>query len=722
MTIGRRSLRLILVALYVGAVWVRLGGLGAHEYPYFKGESGTNFRYAREIADAGSLPPIDTQASRPEGFSPSRARPTGIEHFAGFAYRLVRPFSDVPEKKFVGVLTVLVSSLSVFTFFALARLLWGCQAAGVFAAFLAAFHLPLVGVTDGREFLHGPYALVLASFHLALVIRCASMPSLWAVIVAGLAGFALLGSWGSALLYLAAATLAILVHPGFSAVGRRRIVAAHLAALVLALIAFPHLRSGANGLFGSATYWLYRLRFISGKPVDPSALSDAVRLSWTAEHAPPGLAVVLAFFLPLVILALPALGALRKWRRERPWSPWVPLAATAVGVGAFLLDGRAVFAASLVSYPLVAGAFRGFSKHVKARVVPAALAAALVLASVPPGRSRIDSISLAASRLGMSRWSSPGFTWVSIGNADRDLVRYLVTRTSTRSDAILAPPDISSVVTGFAGRSTVVAPGVFTDDMSASIVRTLAGFYGEEADLYDRCQTLGATYVVYSIDILLDGSLYSPRYLSKATGPVENTLAYKMHFEPDALRRFQLVYENDNYRLFRVTAQPEPVFLSDHPPVYQEDVLRMCGNDIAGFYNRIVDILSTYQSAVEAQSRADDLSAIPRLRYCLGIAPRFTAARNGLGDSLLRLGRPGDAYGAYKRVLQYAPDDKHALYFGALSLVYTGRRGEALGLLELLLSATAEKESRAQALELKTAIEAGRRIEMPRGSPGKPPK
>jgi hypothetical protein len=722
MTIGRKSLKLILVGLYVGAVWARLGSLGAFEYPYFKGESGTNFRYMREIADAGSLTPTDTQASQPEGFSPSRARPTGIEYSAGFVYRLVRSFSDVPERRFAGVLTALVSSLCVFTFFALARMLWSCQAAGVLAAFLAAFHSPLVAVTDGREFLHGPYALVLISLHLATVIWCASTPSLWAAVIAGLAGFALLGSWGSAFMYLAVATLAILVYPGFSTAGRRKIVAAHIAALVLAVIAFPHLRSGVNSLSGPAAYWFSRLRFVSGKPLDPSALSDAVRLSWTAEHAPPGFAVVLVFFLPLVILAFPAIGALRKLRREKPWPPWVPLAAIAIGLAAFLLDGRAVFAASLVSYPLVAGAFKGFSEHVKARVLPAALAAAFVLASVPPGRSSIDSISLAASRLGLSHWSSEGFTWVSIGNADRELVRYLVTRTSTRSDVILAPPDISSVIAGFAGRSTVVAPGIFTAEMSAKIVQTLASFYGREADLFDRCQTFGATYVVYSIDILLDGSLYAPRYLSRAKGPVENTLAYKMHFEPETLHRFQLVYENDNYRLFRVTTEPEPVFLSDHPPVYQEDVLRMCGNDIAGFYSRIIDVLTTYQSAVEAQSRGDDLGAIPRLRYCLGIAPRYTAARNGLGDSLLRLGRPGDAYGAYKRVLQYAPDDKHALYFGALSLAYIGRRGEALGLLELLLSATAEKESRAQALDLKAAIEAGRRIEMPRGSSNGPSK
>ncbi len=66
----------------------------------------------------------------PDGFSPARARPNGVEYLAGFAFRLVSPFSDVSEKKFASVLTVLVSSLSVFTLFALTRSLWGCAGGG----------------------------------------------------------------------------------------------------------------------------------------------------------------------------------------------------------------------------------------------------------------------------------------------------------------------------------------------------------------------------------------------------------------------------------------------------------------------------------------------------------------------------------------------------------------------------------------------------------------
>ena len=151
MKLGKKSLVLILIALYAGAVWLRFDGSGQSIYPYYSGESGTNFRHAQTIANDGRLPLIDERSARPEGYSPSRAKPNGVEYFTGYAYRLVRPFTDLSDKRFSGILTVLVFSLSVFTMYALTRRVWDCQAAGGIAALLVAFLAPLVEVTNGRE-------------------------------------------------------------------------------------------------------------------------------------------------------------------------------------------------------------------------------------------------------------------------------------------------------------------------------------------------------------------------------------------------------------------------------------------------------------------------------------------------------------------------------------------------------------------------------------------
>jgi hypothetical protein len=719
MTLGRRQIALILIALYVGAVWVRLDSLGAHEYPYFDGESGTNYRYARTIAAEGSLPATDTSALRPDGFSPAGARPNGVEYLTGFAFRLVHPFSDVAEKQFAGIFTILVSSLVVFTFFALARSLWGCAAAGIFAAFLAAFFAPLAGATDGREYLHAPYAFLLVSAHLALFARYVSRPSVARAAAAALAVIALFGVWNAAGFYTAIFVVGVLLFPPLARGDRKRVVIAHFAAAVVAVIAFPYLRGGGGGLTTPVTYWFYRLRFLAGKPDDPSSLPEVVRLLWNNGRAVPGPYMILSFFLPLVWLVLPAFGALRERRKETN-APIAFLAiAVAIAAGLFLIDRSAVYAAALAGFVFVAGTFRGFSLRWPSRIGPVILAVALVATASPLFSPAADLTRLAGTRLGVYPPPSDGFTWASVGNADRELVRYIVTRTSTRSDVILALSDVSSVIAAFAGRSTVVAPGVFTPRMAARTAETTAAFYTDEKKLAETCGAAGATYVLYSIDVLLDASPYSPRYLAGFNGKVTETLAYKMHFSPEKLRSFQLVYENDSYRLFRLTARSEPVFLSDHPPVYQETILRSLGNDLGAFYGRIVDILATYQTAVAAQARGDENAAILRFRYCLEQAPYFTRAWLGVGDSLLRMRKPDDAFAAYSRVLSYAPDDTHALYYGALSLAYTGRRDDALRLIGLLLSATGAVDIRKEALELEGALKSGQRIELPpRGGAG----
>jgi hypothetical protein len=490
---------------------------------------------------------------------------------------------------------------------------------------------------------------------------------------------------------------------------------------VVTLVLEPF-RSGGTGVLDPLSYWYYRFRFVDGKPGDPTLLPDAVRLAWDYDHAPPGTARLVAFFLPLVLLFPFVVLGIRAIGREKSRALWVPLALAAVGTAVYFLDRRAVFSAALFAFPLVSGAFRGFGFRAKTRAVPATLAVAVLVLTSPLVSTHADVVRRMNNRLGLFSSSNAGFTWASIGNADRDLVRFLTTRTSTRSDVLLAPPQISSLVTTFAGRSTVLVPGVFPRAMVRKTTETLSDFYGDENGLYTRCEALGATYVLYSIDVLLDRSPYSPLYASGVTAAPEKTLAYKMHFAPEMLRRFQLVYENDTYRLFRVTADVKPVFLTDHPPVYQEGILSEHGNDLDTFYSRILDILATYETAVAAQTRGDEKGAIPRFLYCLDQAPAFTAARLGVGDSLLRLGKPNEAFKAYNSVLQYAPDNTHALYYGALSLAYIGRKDEAGRLADLLLTATAQQDIRAQALELKAALESGRRIEIPRKAARTPAK
>jgi len=323
-------------------------------------------------------------------------------------------------------------------------------------------------------------------------------------------------------------------------------------------------------------------------------------------------------------------------------------------------------------------------------------------AVVPFGKA--NPTHMLASAFRVSTQQNDGFLWISIGNADLELVRYMATRTSVR-DAILSPPRISSLLVVFAGRTTVITPGVYTLDTMERTSNSMVKFYDHEDELYSLCEANDIQYVLYSIDLLLDTSSYSTRYAVGRTGIDNESLVYKMHFSPENLKHFNLVYQNDNYRLFRVTREMEPVFLTDHPPVFQEALLERHGGSIDSFYASVVDALLAYQLAINAQSQGDDQEAIRRFRYCLEITPRFTNGWLGVGDSLFRMGNVEAANAAYSRALETAPDNPKALFNTALTMAQLGRVREAYGLLDVLISSSRERAMVERAQELKAALE-----------------
>jgi tetratricopeptide (TPR) repeat protein len=228
--------------------------------------------------------------------------------------------------------------------------------------------------------------------------------------------------------------------------------------------------------------------------------------------------------------------------------------------------------------------------------------------------------------------------------------------------------------------------------------------YGSEEDVYQMCRTARIDYVLYSIDVVLDTGPYSPRYLGAATVSPEST-AFKMHFEPESLRRFTLVYENDHYRLFQVTGEPQPIFATDHPPFYQRDLLGKADRNIDTFRTLAVDVMLTYSEALKALAHGNAEGARRRLEWCLQQAPRYTDARMALADAFVALKQPEDGLRAVTSVLQYAPDHTGALYYAAYLSGQLGRKDQAKAYLSLLFTIEHDPERIRRAQTLQYAIE-----------------
>jgi tetratricopeptide (TPR) repeat protein len=703
-TITKTAVRLILFLLFASAVWIRLESLNTFVYPYFKGESATHYRHASLVADTGGLPDVENRAFWPNGYAPKRSGPTGIEYLTGHTFRVVSVFSDMSLRSFAARWSIVIFSLCVFTFYFLTQQLWRSRPAGLLAAFFVAFSSPLITATFGRDYGHGPYALALTSLHMGLVLAYLRSPSRRTLVMTLLVALVLPVVWASADLYMVLVAAVVLLAP-FGRDGRRAwFLAGHLLVMIIAGTVLPHLRDGMAPL-AMGEYWLYRLRFLFGKPSDPLALSDAARFLWSYGRTYPSPYTLVAFFLPLIALIVPAVGSLLRFRRERARVVSVAVLLAAGGIVLFLIDRSAIYAAALGGFPLAAAAVCWTDRRTILRIIAVSAACVLMLlqAVVPAGKTNpTDAV---ASITGLSAAPIDGFVWVSIGDADRDLVRHVVSRTSVK-DVFLAPPAISSLLVAFSGRSAALTTLPTVEAMQ----RTrgyMSKYYDHEDELFGVCDSYGIQYVIYSIDLFLDTSKNSPRYAAGLQSVNQESLAYKMHFEPETLEHFNLVYENDSYRLFRVTKRMEPFFVTDHPPVFQRYLFEQHARDPRTFHKTVVDVLLTYESALAAHQRGDDEEAIRRFRYCVERAPRFTRAWLGAGDSLFRQKEMATANAAYARALESSPDNPHALYNTALTFARLGKSAEAMGLLDVLIASSRDRDTVERARDLKSHIAAG---------------
>ena len=747
---------LLLVLIYLVAIWTRLGDDRGDRYPYFNGTSGTNFRHAQVINQDGALPEVLNRQFWPDGYAPAQVQPNGIEAIAGYAYRAASLINDRPEKSFVRLFTVLFFSLSIFSMFLLSNQLWLCQAAGLFSALLVALYPPIVRVTNGSEFMHGTFAFVFVSLHLGLLTAFWRRPSKLMGLFAVVTAFAMLGVWEGAGAYLGVVAVVVALAWKNDTLPGKALLAGHLAAMVLAGVVFSHLRAGrfladwpfilmfvatlqrvlgdrlpkrvpafaylaggfailfllyvpvrAGGLelMGGIDYWLDRLKFIGGKPGDPLALGVAARYLWTIDRASLGPYALFQFGLPMVFLIPPAVLGLRDIRKQHGGPTWPVIVFATVGTFVYWRDRSAILFAVLGLFPLVSAAFFGFSANTKTRGLPVAIGIWLFASQLlfPSGTANVTY--RIAPLVGISPHKPDGFLFASIGDPDLDLVRHLVSRTSTR-EPFLAPVETSSIIATFAGRKTVLVSGIHTRNVVERAFDLTSVFFKDENLLYEACQQAGVRQVLYRIDFLLDQSAYSPSYFAGLPGISTESAAYMMHFQPEALRHFTLEYENDTYRLFRVTEEMQPVFLTDHPPVYHLDVFKR-SESVEAFYANVLDVLITYSTATEAQASRNDEDAIRRFRYCVERVPEFTLAWLGAGESLLRLNDVEAADAAYTKVLEYAPDNANALYHKALTLSRLGEEKRALDVLTVLLASTRDPTMIQLARELKIIIQAG---------------
>jgi hypothetical protein len=537
----------------------------------FWSEAAFQYRFAKffsehPIGDWGQLA-HDRDVQHPDVIDDWAEFTVAMEVPAGVLYRWFSP--AVPFHVFVVWYDCLVSSLSLFAVFLLARALWRSDGAGLFAAVLYASLYPSYGRTVKNLFLREDFAIPLILFALAFTVRALQEVKRRDQFLAAMFWLAALASWHLTQFVMAPLVLAaVLVYLGRGETPRRPWLV-----IVLTLGAFliPVLRAkqfylsptmGALyalniavwinggrrrafrifcgslalflvlGMLARKSYGEYahvyalffaKLRCLGMKPADPSKLPWEARVLWEGAfntsdwmewwHS-------LGFCLPLSLLAI-FLPAREKNIAVKIFTLFTlilfPLAWMVVRYFTFLGFGAAVMSAGLLTK-------RSWWKA----VVPVATVTQLVMLNFKP------------------------FERTQPNPAEyTPIVQWVNEHTETNA-VVLATITESPVLWAHTGRPMILHPKFENHEIRERYRDFLESIYASEDRFHEFARRYEADYFVYDAGFMIDEQ-ESRRYKADKLGPLPADCAAVLFQEhPDHLQHFKLELAAGRFALFRV--------------------------------------------------------------------------------------------------------------------------------------------------------------------------
>lgn len=702
----------------------------------FTTEDALQFRYARMVASGRGIPDFDPTLHHPDGFGVRENLTTLVERIEGGLYPVIG--GGAPFHMFLVALVCLVTSLGVIGAYGVAACLWRNRWAGAFAAFLYAvavptyvriiggygtehFALPLLfigtwpflavlgeserGIWKQRVLvlLSGSlFALALGAWHLSrflFTLFLGVLVAVWlylhltrspeAVRLSGLVPWLLAPVilvsalvpilqarpfWSSPVFLLTAAV------PASEWLSRSRSPRTRLLAwgllgaisiLVISLLASPE--TGYSHVWGIVAAKLVHL---GAKPANPTRLPFEIRALWIEDvHGPRPGPFLMSFGL-IPVLAL--LGGVMGFRqaRERMLEPrallLLGLAAGAITV--YLLFARMIGFAAFFLVVLCAG--------VVTAPRPVLLAAVLCLlaethrsafyAAPAPWKSALTA-AFPLPQPVVPMWqenTTELFAWI---------------RQHTGSnDAFLARMGVSGTIAAYTDRPVVLQSKMENREIWPRLRGFLNALYGPEEAFYAYCQEKQVRYFVYESVLALDSTIDSERYTSGSRPLRRDATAYRCQFQPEALRRLTLVYQDSYFRVFRVepSARREPLRGFAYQPGYD---LRLFGTQDGEYFRdegtepvmaRLGEARYRWDTARALLAARQPGEALREARQARELNPGIQGLRVTIALAHGLMGNEAEGIPVLEEEVRFFPDEVLARYYLGLFLVKTGRRAE----------------------------------------------
>ena len=324
------------------------------------------------------------------------------------------------------------------------------------------------------------------------------------------------------------------------------------------------------------------MRHLGQKPADPTLLSFHARHYWTGNYESPTLARLVRDWPLLVAASLPGLVIVLGWWRPSFWREWIPPTLLRPlpsgllqgwGPSSPLLGLASHFVLWMTgSFWLIYLLFRKLQLFA---AVPLAVAVAIAFAATRGRRRRATRIALPVVVLAVAlqgwgvlptfeRWL-PGQTeeaaaWSPVSVfSDRSFngLAEALPRLIGPDEPLLASFIISPFVLAYLDRPTVLHC-FFEGDVLERYQAITEARFGDEEGLWEVARRYGARWYLHEAHHVLrrDGRM-SQRYVAGAMDWPADSAVVRMSFAPQELKRFELVWENEWFRLFRVLEEAE---------------------------------------------------------------------------------------------------------------------------------------------------------------------
>ena len=564
----------------------------------FRTESAVRFHYAELAAEGKSIPAVDEKAQYPEGLKVRDRIKLTNEYFSGFIYNFIS--HEIPFHVYLAYLMFIISGFSIFAVYGVAGKLSGSKWAVFIPVLFFVTSFSWYSRTVAGGFVEEDFALpfIFLSFLFYFLKHDDPKKKYLYPALSGLFLFIPLTSWHmtqffytvflafivfeyffryeerettvTPLLFIAGFNvLGGLLVPtlraegflfSFSMLLTYALLAVWLlekkiklnllssigcfALLALILVGGLSLLSGRHTGEYNHVYQLlyYKLRYFGAKPDDPSGMPFDAKVFWQAGFVSPTFSNMLIHFGGLFTAAAFGIGlTLGKFFKRQSTK---------------LEEGLLFFLLAFIPLYLL---FERLYVFLVFFMVPFTV---MLLEVKPFKNRRVKNISVAVILVGVLSYQAyTGFT-KDIKQNDAGVHREMVTwlkNNAKEEGAVLSNFGIAGQIFAYAGKPVVLHPMFESADIRAKTKECYEALYKSEDEFYNLCKKYKTKYFVYEWQFIFDKTKNSVRYQINQNTVNKNSTAYNLHFYPEKLRRFSLLYQNTYYRIYKVNEEGERV-------------------------------------------------------------------------------------------------------------------------------------------------------------------